>query len=98
MRFPQTVRDVAGDGRAEAPQCCDQQRGRRLPVHVEIAPDEDRLAAAEDLAQENGRGCQVWQGFGRCGAIALWVEEGAGGVWCGEAARDQQRRDERRDT
>ena len=64
--------------RAEVAQHRHEQRGRSLPVHVEVAPDADRLACPDRPADARDRPAHARQGQRRCGGVEIGIEEGAG--------------------
>lgn len=60
----QPAGDMVAHVRAEAAQRIDEQRGRRLAVHIEVAPDEHLLAVAHGVQKALRRRAEVGQVVG----------------------------------
>ena len=88
-------RDMVRHAAAQIGQRRDQQRRGGLAVHVEVAPDADRLASTNCGFQPIGRGSQSGQRVGRGGRVRGGIEEGAGRGRRRHAAAGEGRRDQR---
>ena len=74
VRFGEALRNVEDRIGFEIAQQRDEQRGRGLPIGVEVAPHGDLLAARDGAIQPVGGECQIGQIGRRGGRIAIGIE------------------------
>jgi len=76
--------------RPQVRQHRDEGGGGRLPVHVEVAPDEDALPAGDGGLDALGRRVHVREVARIGGGVEIGIEEGGSAVGVGVATADER--------
>ena len=85
--------NVISNIRLQRSQCLHEQGSGRLPVHVKVTPDADRLVLADSLSNAFNGGFDVWEPRGWS---CIRVQKCPGGVNSLDPASDESLRDEGR--
>ena len=89
MRFARANGNVIAGGSAQAAQHGHQQRGRGLPIDIEIPPDPDALTGFQGMLDTPAGRVHPRQVIRRGRGVAVRVEEGQGCIRQGEPAAGQ---------